>query len=299
MLWLIIAILAYFLFALSSLGDKYILIGPPNPKVYAFYVGILSIVVLLLIPFTGFFIPSLNQVFLFLLYGLIFILALLSLYGGLERFEVSRIIPALGGFLPIFTFVLAFFFLGQEGFFSSRTIISFCLLILGSIFISKGESFNFSLKSLFFAGLSALFLSLCFIVSKIIYLQLDFWHGFIGMRLGVFVFALFLMLSKDVRQEIFAKKKAFTKKTTIVFLLVQILGAGAVILQNWSIDLVDVLYISFVSALQGVQYLFLFIFSLLFYKVFKEKISKNIVLQKSFAIILILVGLIILYYEKI
>jgi len=119
------------------------------------------------------------------------------------------------------------------------------------------------------------------------------------MRLGVFVFALFLMLSKDVRQEIFAKKKAFTKKTTIVFLLVQILGAGAVILQNWSIDLVDVLYISFVSALQGVQYLFLFIFSLLFYKVFKEKISKNIVLQKSFAIILILVGLIILYYEKI
>jgi len=297
MLWLIIAILAYFLFALSSLGDKYILIGPPNPKVYAFYVGILSIIVLLLVPFTGFFIPSINQVFLFLLYGLVFILSLLSLYGGLERFEVSKIIPALGGFLPVFTFILAFLFLGQEGFFSSKIIISFCLLILGSVFISKGESFNFSFKSLFFAGLAALFLSFCFIVSKIIYSELDFWHGFIGMRLGVFVLALSLILFKDVRQEIFTKKKAFTKKTTVIFLLVQALGAGAVVLQNWSIALVDILHISFVSALQGVQYLFLFIFSLLFYKVFKEKISKKIVLQKGFAIILILAGLAILYYE--
>ena len=51
MLWLIIAILAYFLFAFVSLGDKYLLKGAPEPKTYTFYVGLFSIVVLILIPF--------------------------------------------------------------------------------------------------------------------------------------------------------------------------------------------------------------------------------------------------------
>jgi drug/metabolite transporter (DMT)-like permease len=297
MLWLIIAILAYFFFALSSLGDRYLLIGPPNPKTYAFYVGILSIVVLALFPFLGFSIPGWQQAGLSLLYGLVFILALLSLYGGLERFEVSRIIPALGGFLPVFTFLLAFLFLTQEGFFSYGKVFSFCLLVLGGIFVSRGKSFGFSLKSLFFSALAALFLSLCFIISKIIYSDFGFWPGFIWMRLGVFVIALFLILFKDVRKEIFTKKKSFSKKTGFVFLGVQAVGAGAVVLQNWSIALANDIYVPFVSALQGVQYLFLFVLSLLFYKVLKEDTSKKIIFQKVFAIILILAGLIILAYE--
>ncbi len=297
MLWLIVAILAYFLFALSSLGDKYLLVGPPNPKTYAFYVGVLSIVVLALFPFVGFSIPGLYQIGLSLLYGLVFILALLSLYAGLERFEVSRIIPALGAFLPIFTFLLAFFFLTQEGFFTYGKILSFSLLVLGSIFVSRGKSFNLSLKSLFFAALAALFFSFCFIISKIVYSDFGFWPGFIWMRLGAFVIALSLIFFKDVRKEIFEKKKSFNKKTGVVFLFVQAIGAGAVVLQNWSIALASVVYVPFVSALQGVQYLFLFILSLLFYRVLKEDTSKKIIFQKVFAIILILSGLIILSYE--
>ena len=106
MMWLLIAILSYFFFSLASLGDRYILIGPPKPKVYAFYVGVLGIVVLLLLPFVQFSLPSFSLLVLTLFTGLIFVLSLISLYYGLEKFEVSRIIPALGGFLPIFTFNL-------------------------------------------------------------------------------------------------------------------------------------------------------------------------------------------------
>jgi drug/metabolite transporter (DMT)-like permease len=294
MFWLIIAISAYFLFALASLGDKYLLIGPPKPKVYAFYVGLLNITALLLIPFVGFYLPGFAQVGLSFLYGLIFILALLVLYYSLERFEVSRIIPALGAFLPIFTFLLAFFILGQEGFFTSQRFLSFSLLILGSIIISLEKSFKLSLKSIFFAGLAGFFLSLGFVLSKIVYSDLGFWPGFIWMRIGTFFFALFLILFKEVRKEIFKKKKSFTKKTGVIFILTQATGALAVILQSWSIALVDVIYISFISALQGLQYFFLFIFSLFFYKRLKEKITKKIIFQKISAIILIIIGLTLL-----
>lgn len=294
MLWLIIIIAAYFLFSLASLGDRYLLVGPPNPKVYAFYVGILSIVVLLLVPFVDFYLPNIYQIGLSFLYGLIFILSLLAIYESLKRFEVSRIIPALGAFLPIFTFLLAFFILGQEGFFSYQKIFSFCFLVLGSIFISLEKSFKVSFKSLLFVGMAAFFLSLCFVLSKIVYSDLGFWNGFVWMRLGTFFFALFLFLFKDVRTEIFRKKKSFTKKTGLVFLSVQITGALAVVLQSWSIALADSVYISFISALQAVQYLFLFILSLLFYKALKEKISKKIIFQKIFAIILIILGLVFL-----
>jgi len=52
--WLTLIILAYFLFAIVALGDKYLLKGPPNPKIYTFYVGVLGILALFLIPFVGF-----------------------------------------------------------------------------------------------------------------------------------------------------------------------------------------------------------------------------------------------------
>jgi len=118
MLWLLIAILSYFFFSLASLGDRYLLIGPPKPKVYAFYVGVLGIIVVLVLPFVQFSLPSFSTAALSFFTGLVFVLSLISLYYGLEKFEVSRIVPALGGFLPIFTFILGFFILNQQGFFS-------------------------------------------------------------------------------------------------------------------------------------------------------------------------------------
>ena len=289
MLWLLIAILAYFLFSLSSLGDKYLLIGPPNPKIYAFYVGVLGILVLLLIPFVGFYV--IDNYLVALLAGLTFLLSILALYEGLERFEVSRIIPALGGFLPIFTFLLTYLIIGQQEFFGWQKLISFILLILGSVLISLKKSLNLSIKSLLIAGIAAFLLSLYFVLSKIVFSSAPFWPSFIWIRIGVFFSALFLLFSKEVRRELFTKKKAFNQKTRKIFLLNQIIGAGAVILQNWSIALASTFYLSFISALQGVQYAFLFLLTFLFPRLLKEKKNREDVVKKIIAIILIGLGL--------
>ena len=56
--WLFIAIIAHFLFALGFIIDKFLLSKTVlKPVAYAFYVGLLEIFVLLLIPF-GFVVPS-------------------------------------------------------------------------------------------------------------------------------------------------------------------------------------------------------------------------------------------------
>ena len=60
MTWFYITILAYLLFAVANIFDRYILHGPlQHPRVYAFYFGISGLFALFLIPF-GFSIPSLS-----------------------------------------------------------------------------------------------------------------------------------------------------------------------------------------------------------------------------------------------
>jgi drug/metabolite transporter (DMT)-like permease len=303
MLWLIITILAYLLFAFVTLGDRYLLLGPPNPKSYCFYVGLLGGLVLILIPFVGFSIPSYYDIIFCLVAGAMYILAILTMYEGLERYEVSRIIPAIGGFVPIFTLLITYFFFKES--LSFINLIAFILLVLGSVIITYDPLKKVPFKSLKLSILAAILLSVAFVMSKYAYIRLDFWVGFIWIRIGVFTSSIFFLFNKGVRSDVFAKKAGFNLKTGIFFIFNQVLGAGAFILQNWGIALASLAFLPFINALQGLQYLFLFILTILM-SVFlpkwsqkiglKEIINKRIVLQKSFAIVLILIGLIILSY---
>jgi len=288
MSWLIVIILAYFLFAVVCLGDKYLLKGPANPKIYAFYVGVLGILTLLLAPFVGFSIPGVVGILFCLLAGAIYIFAILGVYEGLEKFEASRIIPAIGGFMPLFIFGLIYLFSGGREVLGFKEIIAFILLIFGSIFITWNPLKRVSFKSLQISAVTAFLFSLSFVLTKYVYLMLPFWTGFIWIRISAFLIALFFIFFKEVRKEIFSKKSSFSKKTSALFLFNQGVGAGAFILQNWAIALAGLAYLSIISALQGVQYIFLFILTII---VLKEELSKKVILQKFFAIIFIGIGL--------
>jgi hypothetical protein len=301
MLWLLVIILAYFLLSLTNLGDKYLLAGPPNPKNYSFYTGILGIAVLVLIPFINFVLPSLSQILLSLLAGSIFILALFSFYNSLENFEASRVIPAIGGILPLFTFSLVYVFSGGKETLTIDGLIALFLLILGSFFITFEKEKKISFKSLPISILTAFLFSLTFVLSKYVYLEQGFWPGFILMRIGGFLTSFCFLFFKEIRDEIFNPPvggPTFQKKTGIIYLSNQILGAGAFILQNWAIALVPLGSLVFINALEGTKYLFLLILtaflSLKFPSILKEKFSEKIILQKIISILLIGAGLIVL-----
>ncbi|PIV64864.1 MAG: hypothetical protein COZ90_00550 [Candidatus Nealsonbacteria bacterium CG_4_8_14_3_um_filter_37_36] len=297
MLWLTVTISAYFLLAIVALIDKYLISGPiPNPKVYAFYVGILGILALFLFPL-GFLVPNSLDIILSLLAGALYIFALLGLIGALQLFEASRIVPAIGGFLPLSTFGLVYLFSGGEklGIFQ---ILAFISLIIGSILITFEKAKFITLKSLEISALTAFLFSLAFVLSKFVYLTQPFWSGFIWMRIGGFLAAIFFLFSKEVKEELFKKRVSFKPKTAGIFLSNQALGAGAFLLQNWAIALVPLGFLAFVNALEGTKYVFLLIFtaliSLKLPQIIKEKISRKILIQKIIAILLIGGGLALL-----
>ncbi|MCD6429467.1 hypothetical protein J7L09_02100, partial [bacterium] len=305
MLWLTLTIIAYFLLALVAVVDKIILSGPgPKPIVYAFYIGILGIFALVLIPF-GFQVPDLIGIALAFLSGGLWLFASIALFTSLSRYEASRVIPAIGAMLPLFTLSFSYLFSWQAGkeieSLGLIKIIAFILLILGSVLINWEKEKTITKQSLQLSILAAFLFSLSFTTAKLVYLEQSFTSGFVWMRIGGFLFAFLLLFSRDLREELFkknsiSKKKPLFKnpKLAAIFLINQGLGAIAGILQNLAIYSVPIAYLAFINALEGTRYVFLLILtiilSLKFPKILSEKISKPVLLQKVFAICLIIGG---------
>ncbi len=305
MSWLLIAIIAYFILALVNLTDKFLLQKfLPNHHAYTFLVGILGLLVWLLAPWwliwSGWTVFSLN-----LLVGALFPIALLLMYKALKLGEASRIIPIMGGSIPIFILILSIFLLKES--FTFYQWLAIILLLLGTIIISwfpdshelwdkikawfRPEAEN-QVLAIWFALGAGLFFGLFFVGTKYLYTHQPFFSGFIWMRLGSFIAVLFLLIRNDYRKKIFKSLFNLKQKGRIIFLINQLIAAVGFLLQNYAVSLASV---ALVSALQGVEYAFLLIFgallSLFFPQIVKENISKAVIIQKAIAIILISLGL--------
>ncbi len=303
-MWIVVAISAYFSLALVAVLDKYLLSGPlPNPKLYAFAIGIFGALGLLLIPFGFLVIPARPTIILGVLAGVIQIFAILALFSGLKKFETSRIIPAIGGLLPVFTLLFTIS-LGRATL-GGFDIAAFLFLVAGSVGVSLERRQFLTFQSLAHAFLAALLFSLFVVLSKFVYEAQPFLSGLLWIIMGSFSAALLLLVSGELRKEIqnMLRKKGNLKKTLSprVFLFFagnQALGALGFVLQNWAVALVPFAYISFVNALEGIKYVFVVglasIISLKFPLVIREKVNKQAIAQKLLAIALIGAGLVLL-----
>jgi len=297
MTWLIISIFAYFLNALAGLIDKILLKKSiPEPVVYTFYVGVLSLIALVLIPW-GFQYPGLNLLLTSLLAGFIFIFALWLLYTLLKKEEVSRIIPLVGGFSSVFVFLSASLFSLER--LSSRQILAFIIILIGGFLISlKGKELKKILsKKIFFLGLldSSLF-ALFYLLSKYVYLHHPFISSFVWLRIGGGLGVLILFLIPKNREKILAALKKPATRINKLFLFGKGCGGLSAFFVNYAIAIGSV---SLVNALQGSQYGFLFLMAVIFSKKFplllEEELTLKIVFQKVVSIILIILGIFLLF----
>lgn len=292
--WLPIIVLAYLFFSLASLGDKLVLAGLPQPKLYTFYVGVLSVLVVFLIPFTSFGLPSPTATVWIILEAVVYILGLYAMFLALEKFEVSRVMTAIGAIQPVFILILTLVFWGAQ-IITVMNFLAFMLLLLGSIIISFEKKFKITGEFLLLVLFSAAMFSLDYIFSKFVFLHQPFLQGLIWMRIASALLVLLFLFDKKLRAQIFTKKAALNKKTGLLFLFSQSSGGIANILQSFAISLVPVSYLAIINSLRGIQYIFLFLitlfFPLFFPKILKEEISKNIIIQKLASIILIALGL--------
>ena len=293
--WLLIIILAYLFFSVSSLADKLILSGPPEPKSYTFYIGALNILAVLLIPFVQFGLPNIASLPWMIMAASV--LGLYSMFIALEKFDVSRVMPTIGAVQPIFIFVLIFLFWGSQSMNSTDTL-AFIILLIGSSIISFEKNIRISGDYLKIILFSSLMFSLDYVFSKIVFLNQPFWQGLIWMRMFSFILVLFFLFSAGFRKEIFKKQNLLNKKTGVIFLFGQASGGTANVLQSFSIFLAPVAFLPIMNSLRGIQYVFLFLITLFlsfFYpKILKEKISKISVTKKIISILLIAFGLALL-----
>jgi uncharacterized membrane protein len=139
-----------------------------------------------------------------------------------------------------------------------------------------------------FAGL---FFALFWVTTKYLFLGTDFISGLIWVRVGVAIIALTLLLSKRNRTIIFSETKESKPQTTKFFILSRVLNAAGSLFIYGAVYLGS---ISIVNALQGLQYLFVLILAILLFKKIpsiKEQFSKEFLIQKIVAIVLICTGL--------
>jgi drug/metabolite transporter (DMT)-like permease len=295
--WILAIILAYFFFSLANLGDKLVLAGLPKPRPYTFFVGLLSGLVVFIIPFVKPGYPDWVALFWIALVATTYLAGLYIMYSALEKFDVSRVMTTIGATQPVFVLILGWFFLGIIVT-SKMSILAFALLLAGSIIISFEKTQKATGKYLRITLLASLIFSFNYIFQKIVFLKTGFWQGFVWIGILTFLFALFFLVGRRNREEIFVKSGIISKKTGPVFIFSQVSGGIANILQAVAIFLAPVAFLPIVNSLRGMQYVFLFLivvfFSVFFPKILKEKISRKILIRKIISITLIAFGLALL-----
>lgn len=316
-MWIFIAIEAYIINAGVYVADKFLLSKKIHSSIaYAFYVGIWSVFNACLLFFRPW-IPNPRELTLDLLAGFLFLITLVFWYKALHQSEASRVVPIVGALVPIFSLVFSFVFLNET--LSSRQFSAFIILICGGVLISikqtkiylyqkvinrireiTGDIFGKipassrpTSRLLVNSIASAAFFAAYYVLMKYIYANQPFIGSFVYSRLGSFLGVILMLFVPDWRNIIIKQQKeAKTAGNMLVFLIVRLAAASAFIMINWAISVGNV---SIVNALQGIQYLFLFLIILLisnkFPKALNEQLGRGVFLQKFIGAIMVCLGL--------
>ena len=317
-MYLLVAIFAYFINAGVYVADKFLLSKKIHSSIaYAFYVGIWSIFNIGLLFFWPW-LPNLRELILDLLAGLLFLTTLVFWYKALHQSEASRVVPIVGALVPVFSFILSFVFLGEI--LSQQQLIAFIVLICGGVLISIKHTkvylyqkvitrvreivgdiigdvparFQPTGRLIINSVAAAVFFAAYYVLMKYIYLHQPFIGSFVWSRLGSFVGVLLMLLVPGWRYLIFKQQQGAWKlpKNMLFFLAVRLLASAAFIMINWAISLGNV---AIVNALQGAQYLFLFVIILLisnkFPKMLNEQLGGGVLLQKLIGTLMVCLGL--------
>jgi len=289
-----IAIGAHLLNGSVSIIDKFLLTKTfKNPAAYAFWIGILSLGTFILLPF-GFTLPTGWQWLIDFSAGATFILALYFFYLAIQAEEVTRIVPIVGSLIPIFTLLLSYFWLGERLIFPQ--ILAIGIIILGIVLLTYRKSSQPINYQILLAGpLAALLFAGSAVLMKEVFASQPFIGGLVWSRLGGVIVALLFLIFPKNRPAIWEKEAWPQGGKLILFLAGRLFSTAGFILVNLAISLISV---TVVNALQGIQYAFLFILTLLLTKfwpqIIRESLGRLTLVYKFLGIIIIILGSLLL-----
>src|SRR3972149_771434 len=151
---------------------------------YSFYVGILSVLVLFLLPFGVVSIPDRRIILAALVSGFANVYALWAFYSALKGHEASRVITTTGALIPIFTLLLSVIFLDE--FFGFFQLWGFLVLLLGGAVVSLQENVKkaYTFELFNHAAQSAALFAISFTLMRFVFLAEPFLNGIFWIRIG-------------------------------------------------------------------------------------------------------------------
>lgn len=297
--WLTFALAGYFFNAVTALFDKFLLAGRiKEPVVYAFFVSVLSLFAIVLVPFGYQPIPWQTMI-VFVISGVLFLYGLVAFYNAVKRSEISRVAPLVGITISIIAGVASLAFgpasfitLSPGHFFSLLLLLTGAFLIAFDLPLKKNDAL---MKSTLLAG-ALMALSLLFL--KTGYRNADFVNGLLWSRMGFIIGGFSLFIIPEYRLAILANTRGLSSSnrrdvtTGVLFILNKVFGAAASFFLTYATFLGPV---TFIQALNGVQYAFVLILAiplaLRYPKIFGEKLYFWDWFQKGVAVILIGFGM--------
>lgn len=294
MTWILLAVVAQAISALTVFIDKFVLVskeGIKSPAAFAFYTAMLSGFVLILLPFGLVFMATYEMLFLSTLSAMVYIAALLFLYRVLQELVVTDVIPVTASAGALTAGTLAAFLLAKD--LPLSFIPAFLLLSVGTFLI---YCFCFSRKLFLMTVTAGVLLGVSSFLAKLVFdASPTFWNGLFWLLIMNVVVALIVL----------APARFFAIKTSLsgsssnakwLVLLSKALGGIAFFLTAIAISLGSV---SVVNALGGLQLVFLFVLVPLFAHrvpdVFKNEFSKESIILKLLGTISIVTGLAVLF----
>ncbi len=300
MSFLPIAVLAYVLNAGGIVIDKILIKNSlSNPVTYTFFVSVLQLLILVLIPF-GFTLNFDNAFYLAVASGIISVFGLLTFYYSLLKNEASVVGPIVGVFNPLSAFILGWLILSQS--LSPTQTIAFIILIFGAIILTLNfwqKSLKSFSKNFFWMAFSGLLFGISYVLLRQSYLSTSFLNGLIISRTAAGIFALSFLILPNLRQQIFSKgphRSSINSKSTLVLLMIgQTMGALSGLLITFGVSLASP---ALVNSVFGIQYVIILAAALILKEnhphLLEESLSKKSIAQKIAGAIILSIGLFLL-----
>lgn len=293
--WFLIAVVAYVLMAFSQVTDKVFLgLFFRESAAYAAFVGLFGALMLIAWPWT--LALSASTAVLAVLAGAIFIAALLPFLKALQTDEATRIIPLTGAIVPLATVLFERLFLGLR--LSGFSYAGIGALVVGAVLLThaRRHSKRRSRAAARLAILAAFLFAASFVAGKYIYDQAGFLTGFVWMRAGgALAAALIITAMPRVRRDIRHVWQRFHGQAFGLYAANQGVAGLGFVLQGYAIHLANA---ALVTAMQGVQYVFVIFFVVLLSRrrsaLLDEKITREVILEKLTAAMCLIAGLALL-----
>jgi drug/metabolite transporter (DMT)-like permease len=289
-----IAIIAHGLIGVSLLWDKVLLRRPEttNLPAYVFWLGVLGIFGLLLIPF-GFHIPDSKTIVLAFATGLLHQAAICFYYAALKGGEASQTLAIMGGFSPVATALIALPLLrhplGGKG-----TLLGFLLMVAGGFVMFFSEKINLHrvLPAVLLA--SALY-GLVNVLQKVAFDRTNFVSGYVIFTLGQFFGSLALLLRPAWRRQIFEHSERAEPRSRLWYFVNRFISGIGSFLVFYAISLTSP---ALVAAITGLRYVIIFLGAYGITRIrprwLRENFGGAVLIGKGIATALIVAGLVLL-----